>query len=161
MTRNEHVMQLVTKINHAFLAREYSDLESIMAEVFGRQDKLAVLVNLANELGMAAFETFCLCGLTHLVQLRDADYAQLLELARGRAIATYHLVTFLFVHAHIRADTLRRLCSDLSEIEKQEQLRLRLANDRPATVNRMTQSIYDDLRVPPDLLASFAAKFVG
>jgi hypothetical protein len=154
--------QLVGKIHHAVGTRRYSDLEPIIESVFAREDKLAVLVDLAGELGAMASNIFFLCGLSHWIQMGDADYATLLELAKGRGIALYHIMTFLLVDGRARTSALRRLCPDLSEIQKQEQLRRRLLRDDPSpNVNRMTQRMYDELKVPPELLARFSAKFTA
>jgi hypothetical protein len=160
MGSDEGLIQLVKKISHAVGTRRYSDLEPIIESVFAREDKLAVLVDLAQELGATASKIFFLSGLSHLIQMRDADYTTLLELAKGRGIALYHIVTFLLVDGRARTSAMRRLCPDLSEIQKQEHLRRGLLQDgRSPNEDRMNQRMYDELKVPPELLARFRAKF--
>jgi hypothetical protein len=161
MDSQEEIDQVAKEVAFLAVKQRFQELGPIVQVIFGKEDRLGFLVDLANRLS-GAFEKLCLIGLPRMMALDETDYIELFELARGRDIAMYNLTGFLLTHGGASKRVLQHLCKDFGGIQKIKQFKPRLDRDSPPPEESVVnERLYKYLNVPTELVEAYRGKIAG
>ena len=159
---NDEVETLGRRIMSAMGKRQWSELGATMQFVLAKDNRVALLADLAGRLPGSCLAAFLLCGLPRWLELSDHDFRALYARCSGRGVAIYDLTRFLLHHGRANRNTLMRLCENFSEIEQIEQFRpaLESQGDVPSPKSdRMSQAAYREYGISMENVSALRARF--
>jgi hypothetical protein len=154
---------LSKKISSFVKSRSYDELGLVMKGIFQRDDKLQIVVELADRLPSSSLQDLFLSGITHITNLNDSDYKKMFELAAGRDIAIYNITRFLIIHGGARRSVLQRIVHNFDEIQRIQQFHAYLDNTAILESNekKMNEHLYRTIKISESTILAFREKLNG
>jgi len=157
---NEDINKISTDIMNIFSNRRFHELNHIMNNIFIRDDKIELIVNLADRLPGKTMDDLLLCGIEYLITLTIKEYVRMFELANERDIAFYRLTRFMRFHGLAPREAFRRLGVDMDKLDDLDHVRFLsfIGESEEMAAERARQMTYRDLNISAEEIVKFRRK---